>query len=391
MLSFLFSFLFVILNAANDRSEFSFSGYVDMTSDGQKIWVEYQKPKNDGPLIVLLNGLTYSTKDWTQYKSELQKAMPDAGFLIYDMRWQGKTLVPISDLSDLAEEYTKVGEVFKKITGAKSWSDWRKYWTTGEYFWDWVEWKGSLYKLWEISKDSLNPKNMKDTHYSRQVSDLKELVEAFKGQSKVHLVGLSYGGAIGEAFVAKYSELVESFLMVAPFVKRLPQQHDWITSQIKMTKFFNPLFSASEESLYLFYLRVLVYSTYPLAEPTLLKNPFRTEGAFRLAAGTLDFDGVKIAEGSDQSKTYLITAGKEEYVPPQHHQELWAQLKTSGAQTQIIIDNTDHKINLSYPEDLANLTRKVIYGELKYSHGETYHFTAERHILPTSRCLRSFL
>lgn len=365
-----------------------FSAQAKSASDGEyfntdantKLWVEYEAPKNNGPLIVLLNGLTYSTKDWKEYKAELKSQMPDAGFLLYDMRMQGKSVIPFADSSDVVNEFFNTANLFQNLTKVTTWEEWRKYWTSGNYFLDWMQWRMQIQKLWLMTFDSFYTTNLKqNANYEVQVEDLAKILEHYKGTSDVHLIGLSYGGAIGEAFTAKYGDQVKTLTMIAPFVRRLPQQDNWIKEQIRNFRLTNPFLMVSDDILYKYFLKVLVYSTYPLAEPTLLENPYKTEAAYQLAVGTLDFDAVEIAKnGTHLDKTTLVISGQDEYVPKDQHEELWQALKAQGARARVIIENADHKVNLKFPKSLAELTKKIVFEDSSLTNGVTVDISGSR-------------
>ena len=48
-------------------------GFVAINSKKQ-LWVEYSEAKKDLPTLIVLNGLTYSTRQWDQFIAPLEKA-----------------------------------------------------------------------------------------------------------------------------------------------------------------------------------------------------------------------------------------------------------------------------------------------------------------------------
>ncbi len=68
----------------------------------------------------------------------------------------------------------------------------------------------------------------------------------------------------------------------APFIERLTDQDLIIDGWVSEHRLLFPLDPRTKEELYDWYLRVLIYLTYPAAEPVLLENFFKLEATFRM-------------------------------------------------------------------------------------------------------------
>ncbi len=103
--------------------------------NGQELYVEYRPAAEGKHTLFMLNGLTWSTRDWSSFVQAMDEIDPGIGFVLYDMRGMGRTLL----------EYAPIRE---------------------------------------------------NIAFDQQVDDLKGLRKALDVQGRTALVGLSYGGAL---------------------------------------------------------------------------------------------------------------------------------------------------------------------------------------------------
>ncbi len=289
--------------AAESKGEFVTVGR------GQQVWVEWTEPKQGKPVLVLLNGLTYSTKNW----NDLSRALEPSGFgiLRYDMKGMGKTMLN----GPLPVNYSV------------TWQD--------------------------------------------QVKVLKSLLGKLK-LKRVHLVGLSYGGGIAAGFSNAYPEMVASTILLAPFTEPLPSMDSWIRQQVALTRIAQPWNPSTDDELYDFFLKNFIYSTYPAAEPNVLENPWKLEAIFRMVQGIRKLDAKKETENLKPRSVYLVVAKEDQYIPRGVMDAYWEAVPSRARASRVIASWTEHKIPEAVPQFTAGLIRLLVEGDPALRKGDTF-------------------
>jgi pimeloyl-ACP methyl ester carboxylesterase len=296
--------LFVV-SAAWARSSFAgaatpaVEGFVPVAK-GRDLFVRYVAPDSGRPTLVLLNGLTYREGIWDAFATRLEDA--GYGVLRYDMMGQGETL--------------------RKHGAGRA-----------------------------------------PIRYQDQVKDLEILLKALSINSPVHVLGLSYGAAIGMEFARLNPSRIESLILMAPFLAPLESQDQFIRNQITATRLTFPMNPASDEELYDYFLRNLIYTTYPLAEPIVLEHPEKLEATFRLVQGVRPFDASRIAHELPDGKVHLILAMQDQYVPNHTHREFWKGVPDSKKASYLNIMGSEHKIPEAVPLFSRNWVRLIMDGD----------------------------
>ena len=320
--------LFFFVSPANSADLFSgstYNGFIEIY-EGRELYIEYKAPAEGHPTVVLLNGMTYSTKDWSRFVAQFKERNPNAGVLAYDMYGQGKTLIKYAN---------------------------------------------------EMFFASLNPDRGRIA-YTDQANDLRLLLKKLAPNGPIHLAGLSYGGGIAQQFLNDFQgsleEKLESIILMAPFMEPLKNQVEWIEKQIYWTRVYQPWNAWSDEALYDFYLRVLVYSTYPAAEPVILETPYKLEATYRLAQGMKDFDGFKYLDNFPARKVHMMVPTEDEYISQEGFKVYWDEMPEEARASLLFVEGGRHKL----PEELPGLTvewiSRLIYDEQgNYKKGLTYH------------------
>jgi pimeloyl-ACP methyl ester carboxylesterase len=280
------------------------------------LYVDYIKPAPGKPVIVLLNGLTYRLGCWDAFTRALDG--DGYGILRYDMIGMGQTLLKEAPL-------------------------------------------------------------VKPIPFDDQIVDLKNLLEALNINEPVHLVGLSYGGGVAIKFSADYPELVASAVLMAPYIAPLESQDNWIRLQIQQTRLLNPANPASFEELYDYFLRIIVFSTYPIAEPIVLENPFKLEATYRLAQGARTFDAAKFIDEMPAGKLHLVVARNDQYVENGIHDDYWEKLDPSARVSRLYIEGSEHKIPEAVPRFAADWVKRIVEGDPLISGDRTFVGTPWRH------------
>lgn len=189
--------------ATFDPNAESYDGFVTLR-EGHELFVRYVKPKEKMPTVILLNGLTYTTAEWDDFVAPL--VAKGVGIVRYDMFAMGQSLLK-----------------YAPITATVPVED--------------------------------------------QIKDLNTLLGVLKIKGPYNIAGLSYGGGVAAGFAAAYPSKVKNLIMMAPYTRPLEGQDTWIKAQIWATRQMFPFNKASDDELYQYFLRQIVYSTYPQAEP----------------------------------------------------------------------------------------------------------------------------
>lgn len=272
-----------------------FQGFINIGT--KELYVDYLEAQPNRPIVVLLNGLTYSTTDWEKMTVALKKR--GLGVIRYDMDGMGKTLLKY---------------------GVK----------------------------------------MEPYAYTDQVLDLSNLLKVLKVPTPYNLVGLSYGGGIAAAFAAKFPKLTGKAILMAPYTEALKQQDDWIKSQIWATRLQFPYNPYSDEQLYDYFLKQIVYTTYPSAEPSVLDNAYKLEAVFRMTQGIRKFRVVDDVQTFPRQSMYLLIARNDQYIKREVLEAFWNAIPVSARAEKIYVENSEHKIPEAQPEMAAEIVDRIV-------------------------------
>lgn len=271
--------------------------YKDFVSiESTDLFVDYSAPKDNKPTVVILNGLTYSTRQWDAMTFFLKKS--GMGILRYDMSGMGQTLLRY---------------------GVRS----------SPYF------------------------------YTEQVLELNQLLKKLKVPKPYNLVGLSYGGGIALAYAQQYPANINKIVAMAPYTAPLEGQDSWIKQQIAVTRSMFPYNPASNDELYDYFLKQIVYSSYPALEPIVLENPIKLEATFRLTQGIRKFSALENIDRLPDHSVYLVIAENDQYIPAGILDSFWEEIPERARIEKIIVQNSEHKIPEAVPADAANLIKNI--------------------------------
>jgi pimeloyl-ACP methyl ester carboxylesterase len=300
MRKFLMAVSLVILSALSalgaQASRDDQAGFVRISSD-RELYVRWTHAKDNKPTVVLINGLTYSTKQWDDFAEALTNK--GIGVLRYDPQGMGETLL-------------KYAPILENIS------------------------------------------------YETQVDDLKALIKVLKITEKLNIIGLSYGGGIGIAFSAKYPEMVKNMIAMAPYTEPVASQEQWIQSQIWLTRQTVPWNTATDAELHEFFFRQLVYMTYPMVEPVVLENPFKLEATFRMALGIRGLKALDVVGKMPVHSLHLIIAGSDQYISREVLESFWSKTPAFVKASKSIINNVEHKIPEAAPHFAAEYVEQIL-------------------------------
>jgi pimeloyl-ACP methyl ester carboxylesterase len=283
-------------------------GFVKLAS-GHEVYVNYEIADSAAKTVVLLNGLTWETSNWDAFVAEFRKS----GFNIlrYDARGQGK----------------------------------------------------SLEREWSFENAIA---------YQEQVADLNLLLDALSIKGQIHLVGLSYGGGLAVAFGAKYPARVGKLVLLAPYTQPVAVQDTWIKQQIIQTRILFPLNPATDDELYDYFLRNLVYSTYPAAEPSVLDRPGKLEAVYLMTQGIRKLRSVELLGDLPARSLHLVVALEDQYVSREELDNFWKDVPEGVRHGRIYISKTQHKIPEAIPAYIAEWLALVLNDDERVAGSKTY-------------------
>lgn len=292
----------------------AFKGFVAI-APGKELYVDYVPPQAGRPTVVVLNGLTYDIRNWDRMMPELRR--PGNGILRLDPMGQGRTLEnhgPAKQPIDLAD----------------------------------------------------------------QSKDLAALLDRMNIRERVHLLGLSYGGGWAMSFAAAYPERVKNIILMAPFIASMPDQESMIKMAIDMTRLTFPFNPASDDELYEYFLKALVYSTYPLAESDILKHPYRLEAVYRMIQHIRKMDIPALTRLLTDQTVHLIVASKDKYVPQAILDQFWNELATRFKASRLDIKQAEHKVPESTPNFAAGWINQILAGNAEIKDGRAFKGDASK-------------
>lgn len=258
----------------------------------QRLYVEYRPALNGKETLFLANGLTYSTKQWQDFVDALD---PELGVVRYDMEGMGKTLLDKAPIT------------------------------------------------FDILLES-------------QTRDLKDLRTKLNIQGPTALIGLSYGGAVALDYLATYPEDFDKVIAMAPFLQRLPDQDEAVLNMVALHNLTFPFDMRSSDEIYDYYLRLIIFTTYPLAEPIVLENKYKLEGVYRMVKGAKNWRAADLVEQFPPGKLYLMAGEDDPYVKLPYLQEFWKNVPSRAKAGFITLHGVHHKI----PEEVPELAAKWV-------------------------------
>ncbi len=288
-------------------AEYDFEGFVRVSAK-KELFIQWQKADSGKPTVILLNGLTYSTKQWDAFANSLHTY--GIGVVQYDMDGMGKTLL-------------KYAPIVAPIA------------------------------------------------YQTQIQDLKGLITQLK-IGKANLVGLSYGGGIAIAFGEAYPHLVQNLILMAPFTEPIAAQDLFLKMQVLSTRMMYPYNPYSNDELYDYFLRLNVYTTYPSAEPIVLENPYKLEATFRMVQGIRKLDTAKAITRAPRKSVHLVIAGQDEYIDRKVLETFWTQVPESAQASKMILLQSKHKIPEHIPDYSADWIATILLDSQRVQSGHLF-------------------
>jgi pimeloyl-ACP methyl ester carboxylesterase len=284
-------------------------GFVTLPS-GQDLYIDSVAPETpEKPIVVILNGLTYSTQNWDAFAGALRKG--GFGIVRYDMRGMGQTLL-------------KYAPILAPI------------------------------------------------EYHTQLEDLKALLQVLNIPKPYNLLGLSYGGGMALAYGQNYPEDIGKLIVMAPYTEALKSQDDAIKQEITATRLMYPFNPATDEQLYDYFLQQIVYTTYPSAEPSVLANPYILQAVFEMAVGVRHYNAKTLIQRLPAHSVHMMIAGNDQYIPRDVLTKFWSELPAGVGESVILVEDSEHKIPEAVPKFSAAWAAEILNGNPEISGGASF-------------------
>lgn len=304
------------------------SGYVALKS-GDQIYVHVYNADSNLEPIVFLNGLSQDVSDWRALFPIIENSKRP--LIFFDNLYQGrslkkylsekKTRFPLT--SPLGAERAFYGEDAKPL--------------------------------------------FKSVPITEQSQDIINLLDFLGVNTKVDLVGLSYGGGSALEIASTFSDRVRNVIMLAPYVGPLETQDQMIRAKVALLRKMYPIsrYSAPEyyNELYDYFLRDLVYTTYYISEPSIIRWGFmQTVGAYELIRGIRHIVSADLVKTVPDHSIHLAIAGHDQYIPEKMLTDFWGTIPESKRGSILKVVNVEHKLNESVGPLIANYVLSIVDG-----------------------------
>lgn len=200
-----------------------------------------------------------------------------------------------------------------------------------------------------------NSPHLGDLSWQAQVEDVKQLIDFFK-IPKVVVSGLSYGGGIALAFAATHPDRVQKIVAFAPFVEPVQPTEDALNKRVQDILRVFP--DTDPVKLFEALFRVIVYTSYPIAEPSVLAHPLKPEAITRLALGIRSLDLSKMIHRLPKRSLNLVGGSVDTSVPLEVIERLWHSAPKSVRQSYTTLD-TGHRITTWRSDFSAQLIEAI--------------------------------
>ena len=275
----------------------------------RELYVKYVKARPGQPTLVVLNGLTWAVGDWDPFVAAL--AQSGYGLLRYDAFGQGETLLKYAPITDVIPA-------------------------------------------------------------EAQVSDLALLLDRLAIEGKVDLLGLSYGGGLGIMFAAAHPDRTRTLTLMAPFTQAVNSQDNSVRMQIAYLSATQPWNRATDDELYDYYLHVLVYDTYPYAEPSLLDHPYKLEATYQMVRGIRKFVASTMVATLPPASVHLVIAERDQFIPRDVLESFYAAVPPSARGSVMVLNGSEHKIPENFPHFAAAWTDLIAHVDARLSAGRRF-------------------
>ncbi|MEN0058964.1 MAG: alpha/beta hydrolase, partial [Bdellovibrio sp.] len=128
----------------------------------------------------------------------------------------------------------------------------------------------------------------------------------------------------------------------------------------------------TDDELYDFYLRQIVYATYPQAEPIVLENPFKLEATFRLVQGVRKARPVDWTASLPKKSLHLMVAGMDQYIGADVLEEYWSAVPVEARASRLTVKGSEHKMVEFVPKFTSAWVYEILKGNEKLFQGRSF-------------------
>jgi pimeloyl-ACP methyl ester carboxylesterase len=309
--------LLVVSGAAHAKQTIPSNGMLEIRP-GHSLYVEHLPARNGKPTLFLANGLTYTTQDWKTFVDALRALDPDIGFVLYDMTGMGETALNSGGANEAIP-------------------------------------------------------------FDNQTRDLHDLKSTLAIYGPAVALGLSYGGAEVLNHAAKYPNDFDTYIAMAPFLERMPEQDSLIKLWCAQHRVLYPWDKRTDDELYDWYLWVMVSTTYPVMETIL---PYQLVPLYRMVQGAKNWDAFKVGPALPKGKVHVIASLRDEYVKFERMKLFLSKVAPGVLASVMVINDPEsqvlspfekhHKINQLRPVLSAAMVYQILIGNPELQKGLTF-------------------
>jgi pimeloyl-ACP methyl ester carboxylesterase len=321
---------------------------------GHKLYVEHYPAAPGRPTLFMANGLTFSTRDYENLKTALRQLDPGVGLVLWDMSAMGESLleeapithaVPIeTQVEDLHLLKRELGLTGRAVLAGLSYGGALALKTSLIYPNDFDQFVAIAPMLERLPDQDMWIRNMAQWHMMSAA-----LFPANFGYFISSVLNYCLQNAVSWHYVLYPSE-TRSRADITEHYQKMLATADWLTNKLKPSQLPNP---NNFEEVYDFYLRILIYSTYWIPEPTVLENPFKLEGIFRMVQGVKDWNAFKAARNLPPGKIHAIAAMDDEFVKSDRMNLFWEEIPRSARASFLRMKMSRHKVTNIWPKQTA--------------------------------------
>ena len=285
---------------------YDFDGFVDIDSK-TSLYAKVKRGDPGAPVIVMLNGLTQDTEHWKTVAPIL--AEKKATIIEIDLALQGRSLVKrVDKMSTWLRPILKPLVVFGGV-------------------WD---------------QEPVLPATSIEDQASNVIKVLQQLVSNNRSLCSDYLTAAALRFKLRPIFPRGLKKRFSLHLTLSHFRSkiRLYKNGEVYEGELSAVAF------CPDDNLYDIILRGIVVTTYPAAEPEIMRwrPPYQAFGASELVRGIRHMEYRKLFEHL-QVPLHLVVAGKDTYVPRDKLDEFWGNVPADFRGSFMEVKGVEHKVN----------------------------------------------
>jgi pimeloyl-ACP methyl ester carboxylesterase len=287
-----------------------------VTIGDRSLYAEHTLAEPGFPTLVLLNGLSSSTRDWDEFLGPFLSE--GYGSLSFDFRGQGRSLM---------REIEERGHFEAQVA------------------------------------------------CEEQTADLEALLRHFQIPAPYHFVGMSYGGGIAIDFAARNPDQVAKLILIVPYLIRLdhahPLQRTW-SGHLDAIREMGALGSHVADSARSWY-QQFITSYMDKRFASQVPDPTIRKASIDLTLGIMSFNALTCLAKLPPSSVHLITVGRDALVPRGLYSEMWSKLPERAKQSWLYIEDGEHLLLEQFPHFVAQWIDLVLADDPRIKDAKKFH------------------